>query len=116
MFENPCLACGACCAYYRVSFYCGEITGGLGGYVPADRISKINDVMVCMKGTEFGHGRCNALVGELGKPGIHCEIYENRPSTCRDFSEWEADGSPNPECQRLRIRIGLNPLVPRNLR
>lgn len=113
MLENPCMACGACCAYFRVSFYCGEITGGLGGYVPADRVSKINDVMVCMKGTESGHGRCTALVGELGKPGIYCEIYEHRPSTCREFSNWLEDGTPNPDCQRLRARFGLTALQPK---
>ncbi|MFO5452169.1 YkgJ family cysteine cluster protein, partial [Klebsiella pneumoniae] len=21
---NPCMTCGACCAYFRVSFYCAE--------------------------------------------------------------------------------------------
>ncbi len=26
--ENPCINCGACCAYFRVSFYWAESTEG----------------------------------------------------------------------------------------
>jgi len=110
--DNPCTACGACCAKPRVSFYCGELTGGSGGIVPADMASKVNEVIACMKGTESGNGRCIALVGELGKTGISCSIYANRPSTCREFANWLEDGSPNPDCQRLRAQIGLKPLNP----
>ncbi|MEY4139674.1 MAG: hypothetical protein RLZZ371_1856 [Pseudomonadota bacterium] len=110
--DNPCTACGACCAKPRVSFYCGELTGGSGGIVPADMASKVNEVIACMKGTESGNGRCIALVGELGKTGISCSIYANRPSTCREFANWLEDGSPNPDCQRLRAQIGLKPLHP----
>jgi hypothetical protein len=72
--DNPCTACGACGAYFRVAFYCGELTGGSGNVVPAEMTRKINNVIVCMKGTETGNGRCLALSGELGKPGIHCRI------------------------------------------
>ena len=108
--DNPCIACGACCASFRVSFYCGEVSGGSSGVVPAELVSPINPVMVCMKGTERGHQRCIALEGTLGQPGIHCRIYAQRPSTCRDFNHWEADGTPNPECQRLRAGLGLAPL------
>jgi Fe-S-cluster containining protein len=111
--DNPCIACGACCAYYRVSFYCGELTGGSGGYVPVELTSKVNSVMACMKGTEAGHGRCVALEGELGRSGIRCRIYAQRPSTCREFDAWHADGAPNPDCQGLRERIGLPALAPR---
>jgi len=66
-----------------------------------------------MKGTEKGHGRCVALRGELGKPGIRCDIYPNRPSACREFDAWLEDGTPNPDCQRLRAGVGLAPLEPR---
>ncbi|MFP5391976.1 MAG: YkgJ family cysteine cluster protein [Gammaproteobacteria bacterium] len=111
--SNPCISCGACCAWYRVSFYCGELAGGSGGTVPAEYATQVSPLMACMKGTEQGKGRCLALVGELGQPGIRCTIYAERPSTCRDFSNWEPDGSPNPECQRLRGMIGLAPLAPR---
>ena len=111
--DNPCVSCGACCAYYRVSFYCGELTGGSGGYVPAELSSKVNDVIACMQGTETGQGRCVALIGELGQPGIGCRIYPNRSSTCREFANWLDDGTPNPECQKLRAKIGLAPLEAR---
>ncbi|MEY2632271.1 MAG: hypothetical protein RIR00_925 [Pseudomonadota bacterium] len=111
--DNPCLDCGGCCAYYRVSFYCGELAGGLMGEVPVELTSKVNDFLVCMKGTEQGRSRCIALVGELGQPGIRCLIYAQRPSTCREFAHWREDGSPNPDCQMLRARLGLPPLVAR---
>ena len=108
--DNPCLACGACCALFRVSFYCGELSGGSGGTVPAGLASKVNDVIACMRGTEHGQGRCIALVGVLGRPGIHCRIYAERPTTCREFSTWLADGTPNPDCQAARAAIGVAPL------
>ena len=110
--DNPCTACGGCCVHFRVSFYCGELSDGLGGMVPVELTSKVNDHLACMKGTESGHGRCVALVGELGQPGIACRIYARRPSTCREFSPWEADGRPNPVCQQLRHRLGLPSLAP----
>lgn len=111
--DNPCTACGACCAIPRVSFYCGELTGGTGGFVPAALASKLNDVIACMKGTEAGNGRCIALAGELGKRGIRCSIYADRPTPCREFAAWQDDGTPHPDCQRLRARIGLPPLQTR---
>lgn len=110
--DNPCTACGACCAHYRVSFYCGELTGGSGGFVPVELASKINDVMACMQGTESGNARCIALLGKLGETGIGCSIYANRPTPCREFANWLDDGTPNPACQKLRIAIGLPPLSP----
>lgn len=108
--ENPCFSCGACCAHFRVSFYCGELSGGSGGVVPAEMASMLNPVMACMKGTEAGGGRCIALRGTLGQPGIACGIYENRPTPCREYPTWLDDASPNPDCQRLRATIGLPPL------
>jgi uncharacterized protein len=109
---NPCLDCGACCATFRVSFYCGEVAGANGGTVPEELVTQITPVRVCMQGTEQG-GRCTALRGVLGKPGIHCAIYPLRSSTCREFNAWEADGSVNSDCQRLRAGLNLPPLAPR---
>ncbi|NYT76598.1 YkgJ family cysteine cluster protein [Alcaligenaceae bacterium] len=108
--NNPCLSCGACCAHFRVSFYCGELAGESGGTVPVDLVSQVGPLRACMKGTEYGGQRCIALRGELGQPGIHCSIYESRPSPCREFDPWMPDGSPNPDCQRVRLNIGLPPL------
>ncbi|MBV8667019.1 MAG: YkgJ family cysteine cluster protein [Burkholderiaceae bacterium] len=111
--DNPCLSCGACCAQFRVSFYFGELDTQPGGWVPVALTSKVNDFRAAMKGTESGGGRCTALRGEVGKPGISCSIYPLRSSTCREFSAWEEDGSPNPDCQRLRVARGLLPLEPK---
>lgn len=110
VFDNPCISCGACCAHFRVSFYCGEIAGESGGTVPAELVTQISPLRGCMKGTEHGGNRCIALRGELGQPGIHCAIYEQRPSPCRDFPAWLEDGTPYPDCQRVRAMIGLPPL------
>ncbi len=104
---NPCLSCGACCAHFRVSFYCGEIAGEEGGTVPPDLVSQVGPLRACMKGTEYGGQRCVALRGEVGQEGTHCAIYEQRPSPCRDFPAWEEDGAPNPDCQKVRAKFGL---------
>ena|SRR5579871_3011416 len=110
--DNPCLSCGACCAHFRVSFYFGELQGQPGGWVPLELTSKVNDFRAAMKGTESGNGRCVALRGDVGKAGVHCAIYQNRPTPCREFDAWLADGTPNPDCQRLREQRGLHPLAP----
>lgn len=110
---NPCLSCGACCAHFRVSFYCGEVDGENGGIVPQSMVRQISPLRVCMAGTEQGGGRCVALRGELGQPGIHCDIYLNRPTPCREFEVWQPDGSVNPDCQRLRATLGLPSIAAR---
>lgn len=110
---NPCLSCGACCAYFRVSFYCGEIAGSDGaGIVPPELVSQVGPLRAAMKGTERGLGRCIALRGEIGSSGVHCSIYEHRPSPCREFEPWQEDGRPEPDCQRVRAFFGLPPLPP----
>lgn len=60
---NPCMQCGACCAYFRVSFYHGE-TDSTGGVVPAEMTEKVNDFMACMKGTDQKSPRCINLQGK----------------------------------------------------
>ncbi|AUT46101.1 YkgJ family cysteine cluster protein [Achromobacter sp. AONIH1] len=110
---NPCLDCGACCSHFRVSFYCGELAGENGGQVPVELVTQLSPLRACMKGTEMGGGRCISLRGELGKPSIHCAIYENRPTPCREFDIWLPDGTPNPDCQRLRLALGLPAVPPR---
>jgi len=80
--------------------------------VPDELVSVVNPFIVCMKGTEAGHGRCIALRGAIGEPGVRCAIYDQRPTPCREYRVWLDDGTPNPDCQRLRRAIGLAPLVP----
>jgi Fe-S-cluster containining protein len=110
---SPCTSCGACCAHFRVSFYFGELESQPGGWVPIALTSKVNHFRAAMKGTESGACRCVALRGELGKPGVTCSIYPQRPSPCREFSAWDEDGRPSPNCQRLRTALGLPALEPR---
>jgi Fe-S-cluster containining protein len=99
--SNPCLTCGACCAYYRISFYRDECSEAPGGIVPVAYTEKVHEHMVCMKGTNSYPPRCAALRGEVGKE-VSCAIYENRPSPCREFNEYELDGTPNTRCFKLR--------------
>ena len=94
---NPCVSCGACCRYFRVSFYHGELDTQPGGTVPAELTVSLTPFRACMKGTEEGEGRCIAQQDD-GR----CGIYENRPSVCREFPAFMEDGSLNPECVRLR--------------
>jgi uncharacterized protein len=110
--DNPCTACGVCCQYFRISFYAGELAGMPQGTVPSELTSKLGPFHACMKGTEAGNGRCIALQGEVGQPGIGCAIYADRPTPCREFPVWMPDGTPNPDCQRIRAANGLAPLGP----
>lgn len=112
--DNPCLSCGACCQHFRVSMYMGEMASSPGGTVPDELVRAVNPVIVCMKGTETGNGRCIALQGVVGKPGIKCGIYHLRPTPCREYRVWLEDGTPNPDCQRLRKDNGLMPLKHRS--
>ena len=115
--ENPCLSCGACCAHFRVSFYWGEIATADGeGTVPPELVVQVGPLRAAMKGTETSQSRCIALKGDVGCSGVHCSIYEQRPSPCREFDAWLPDGQPDPDCQRVRAKYGLPPLpmVPPN--
>ena len=86
---NPCLECGACCAFYRASFYWGETDEITLGGVPADLTVKINERFVAMQGTRCHPPRCVALMGAIGVH-VSCRIYERRASVCRSFPpSWE---------------------------
>ena len=106
---SPCVNCGACCAFFRVSFYWAETTSGF-GRVPADMTMKVNDFLSCMSGTSGKPVRCDALQGEIGQT-VCCSIYEDRSSTCREFEySWE-NGRHQPDCDKARAAHGLPPLV-----
>ncbi|HAG96503.1 MAG: zinc/iron-chelating domain-containing protein [Pseudomonadales bacterium] len=102
---SPCLGCGACCGFFRVSFYWGEARS-VGGLVPDHLTTKVNSVYSCMQGTEGGHGRCVALLGEIGTQ-VRCSIYQNRPSPCREFACHSVTIAGNPDCNRARAHYGL---------
>lgn len=108
--QNPCLTCGACCGYFRVSFFWGECQSS-GGLVPDDLVVQINPTRVAMIGTDAKPCRCISLEGEIGNK-VGCTIYENRSSPCREFDpSWE-NGVHNPSCDDARAAYGLPPLTP----
>jgi len=90
-----------CCQYFRVSFYHGEIEGSGAGTVPAELTTRVSAHLACMKGTEKGGTPCIAL-RYTAEEGYRCSIYDKRSSTCREFNILNADGAPNPECQKLQ--------------
>jgi len=106
--QSPCLSCGACCSFFRVSFYWGEAASA-GGMVPDNLTSKVNDFYSCMSGTEAAPVRCQALLGDVGSQ-VRCSIYENRPSPCREFECHSEVSAGNPDCNRARAAHGLPPL------
>ncbi|MGL5223208.1 MAG: YkgJ family cysteine cluster protein [Plesiomonas shigelloides] len=105
---NPCVSCGACCAYFRVSFYWGETTEG-GGLVPEHLTEQVTPHLVCMQGTGQRPARCVALTGQIGE-SVSCSMYHQRSSTCRQFAMSGENGVHNPDCDKARAAHGLPPL------
>ncbi|CRM54608.1 MULTISPECIES: YkgJ family cysteine cluster protein [Pseudomonas] len=105
---SPCLSCGACCSYFRVSFFWGECASS-GGTVPDDLVVQINPSRVAMIGTDQKPARCCSLEGEVGS-GTRCSIYEQRSSVCRDFESSWSQGEVNVDCDAARAAFGLAPL------
>lgn len=97
---NPCMTCGACCAYFRVSFYWAE-GDDADGRVPASLTEPVTPFLRCMAGTNQKQPHCKALLGTPGE-SVSCAIYENRPSTCREFSMSGEGGEVNEACNRAR--------------
>ena len=108
--NNPCFECGQCCQKLRVSFYHGEVLhldkGQVIGMVPPGLVTQLTPHMVCMTGTESGQQPCVALRHD-DERGYRCNIYEQRPSPCREFNIFNEDGSVNPLCDKLRKAVGL---------
>jgi Fe-S-cluster containining protein len=110
MSTSPCTSCGACCAFFRVSFFWGECQSS-GGTVPDDTVELVTPSLVAMRGTSQPNPRCTKLAGEIGED-VRCTMYEQRSSSCRDFdASWE-NGEHNPRCDDARAKHGLPPLSP----
>lgn len=109
--RNPCRACGACCASYRVSFYWAETEPALGGVTPKEVTAKLTPHRAVLRGTELAPVRCVALAGTIGA-SVSCTIYAQRPSPCREVQPSWADGTRNERCDRARASHGL-PLLER---
>lgn len=108
---NPCILCGACCAYYRAGFYRGETTEIDPCGVPVEMTQVIAPFIRAMNGTLSKPPRCVALVGEIGK-AVYCSIHSVRSSSCRDFMPSFAEGTRNERCDKARLAHGIRPLTP----
>lgn len=99
--DNPCLACGACCMSYRVSFYWAEPDAA--GLPPA-MTEQLTPHIACMAGTNAARPRCGAL--RCGADGtVACTVYAHRPSPCREVQIGDE------KCNKARHRHGLAPLA-----
>jgi Fe-S-cluster containining protein len=98
--ENPCIACGACCAIYRVSFYWAEAEA-LG--LPEHLVEQLTPFYACMAGTNQPRSRCQALTGEIGA-AVGCSVYGQRPPACREVLPGDE------KCVAARQHHGLLPL------
>jgi Fe-S-cluster containining protein len=98
---NPCLACGACCKSYRVSFYWAEAEErGL----PAFLTEQVNPHLACMAGTNAKRPHCAALQ-QSADGAFACRVYEQRPAPCREVQIGDD------KCLQARARHGL-PALP----
>ncbi|MBX5461707.1 MAG: YkgJ family cysteine cluster protein [Steroidobacteraceae bacterium] len=97
---NICQQCGACCAYFRVSFYWAE---ALELQLPDSLIEQVSPHLAAMAGTHRPAPRCHALQGTIGKC-VSCLVYSRRPSPCRELQPADE------KCNRARANHGLSPL------
>lgn len=109
--QNPCMSCGACCAFFRVSFYWREAEPADTEFpVPIELCDETLTALRVMKGTSQKHNpKCVALDGKIGEH-VACSIYLNRSTTCRNFKASFEDGVHNPRCDDARAKHGLKPL------
>lgn len=106
MKNHPCLSCGACCAYFRISFHWTE-TSSESYAVPIEKTIGISPYVNAMIGTREKDPRCIALQGVIGTD-VSCDIYLNRPGCCRQFKASYEDGFVNQRCEQARINQGLS--------
>lgn len=105
---HPCLSCGACCAFFRVSFHWTETAAESHG-VPIALTTQISQYVNAMNGTDQAKPSCVALKGIIGE-STSCGIYEQRPGCCRIFKASFEDGSINERCEKARLSKGLKVL------
>lgn len=114
--QNICLRCGACCAYFRVSFYWREADPSSGSKIPPALVEMENEIFDNMKGTNCSRPYCAALSGKIGTE-VHCAIYTDRPSPCREFGihyqggKIQVDPDDLRRCNQARARWNLPPLT-----
>ena len=97
--QDACLSCGACCAYFRVSFYWAE-----GINMPEHYTEPVTAVYSCMCGTNQSQPRCIALLGEVGQQ-VSCGIYDLRSSSCKEVQ------IADDQCNKARLAHNMIPFV-----
>jgi len=103
---HPCLSCGACCAYFRVSFHWSEADPALGGGVPPELTETLRTHERVMRGTSQVQPRCIALDADIGRYS-RCTIHDRRPSVCALVpASWEF-GASSTQCDKARVAHGL---------
>jgi len=118
---NPCVQCGACCAFFRVSFFWEETNPDDPSCVPQEMTESVDGFLQCMKGTNQPRPRCIALIGEIGEK-VGCAIYARRSSVCREFGLHESaqgvtvNGFDLIRCNQARAAWNLPPLSRAELR
>ena len=110
MTPNPCLTCGACCAFFRASFYWAEADDATEGGVPVELTDDFPPHFRVMKGTNSKTPRCVALVGSIGE-SVFCAIHPRRATVCRDFPPSFENGIPHDRCDKARAAYNLPPLT-----
>jgi hypothetical protein len=118
--ENVCIHCGACCAYFRVSFYWREADPSQAGSVPLEYVEEETEFYDNMRGTNQAHPYCAALSGKIGER-VACTIYSRRPSPCREFGIQYKHGRNSissedlERCNKARAAWNLPPLAMESL-
>lgn len=97
--QDACLSCGACCAYFRVSFYWAE-----GEIMPQEMLEPLTPIYSCMQGTNQAQPRCVALNGVVGEQ-VSCGIYAQRSSSCKEVQAGDT------QCNKARFSHGMIALV-----
>lgn len=108
MRTHPCLSCGACCAAYRVALHWLEAEQLA---IAPELLEKLDPHRLAMRVDDASHLRCVALAGTIGV-AASCSIYPQRPQCCRDLAASFEFGYATSQCDRARIRHGLEPLTP----
>jgi len=109
--EHPCLTCGACCAFFRVSFHWSEADPALGGHVPFELTEPLRTHERVMRGTSKSQPRCIALDADIGHYS-RCTIHDRRPSVCALVPASYEFGAASAQCDKARLAHGLPLLTP----
>jgi Fe-S-cluster containining protein len=111
--DHPCLTCGACCGFFRVSFH-QDHTARHGGVVPDHLCAPgPSPRHVHLKGTLAAPRRCQSLSGAIGSR-VACTVYEVRPHVCREFEASYESGDHHGFCDEARAAYGIPPLTSRD--